>query len=115
MIESQQNPAKTMKPTGIVRDPSYLLHDMGSYHPESPERLAVIYQMIDEMNPNLNLLEIPARDATVDEIDGSSRPEICGPHCRDRRSRTRLFWIRTHLHARIRGTQPSVRQGAYST
>jgi acetoin utilization deacetylase AcuC-like enzyme len=57
-----------MKPTGIVRDPCYLLHDMGSYHPESPERLAVIYQMIDQMNPGFNLSEIPTRAATAEEI-----------------------------------------------
>jgi acetoin utilization deacetylase AcuC-like enzyme len=65
---SQQNPAKKMKPTGIVKDPCYLLHDMGSHHPESPERLAVIYQMIEEINRTLHLVEIPSRDATYDEI-----------------------------------------------
>jgi acetoin utilization deacetylase AcuC-like enzyme len=57
-----------MKPTGIVKDQTYLCHEMGSYHPESPDRLAVIYQMIEDANPPMELVEIPARDATVDEI-----------------------------------------------
>lgn len=57
-----------MKPTGIVRDPVYLLHEMGGYHPESPERLRVIYEMIDESALKLNLNEIPVRQATVDEL-----------------------------------------------
>ena len=37
---------RNMKPTGIVRDPIYLQHEMGHYHPESPRRLEVIYSMI---------------------------------------------------------------------
>lgn len=57
-----------MNPTGIVRDESYLKHDMGLYHPESPERLAVIYKMIDQLYHELNLLDIPARDASREEI-----------------------------------------------
>jgi len=57
-----------MKPTGIVRDSVYLKHDMGSYHPESPERLEVIYGMIDELSSDLNLQEIPARTASMEEI-----------------------------------------------
>ncbi|MDQ7782240.1 MAG: histone deacetylase [Desulfomonilaceae bacterium] len=57
-----------MKPTGIVRDPVYLQHDMGSFHPESPERLRVIYEMIDQSPLKLNLTEIPVRQATIDEL-----------------------------------------------
>lgn len=32
-----------MKKTGFIYDERYLLHDTGGYHPESPERLRVIY------------------------------------------------------------------------
>ena len=35
------------KPTGIVRDDRYLLHHMGAGHPESPDRLAAVYAMLD--------------------------------------------------------------------
>ena len=34
--------------TGIVRDDRYLLHDTGAGHPESAERLAAVYHMLDE-------------------------------------------------------------------
>jgi hypothetical protein len=35
---------------------------MGTYHPESPERLEVIYQMIDELSA-LNLVKFPSTAA----------------------------------------------------
>ncbi len=57
-----------MKPTGIVRDAVYMMHEMGEYHPECPERLDIIYKMIDELESDLNLIEIPNRNASVDEI-----------------------------------------------
>lgn len=57
-----------MKPTGIVRDPSYLQHDMGAFHPESPQRLQVIYDMIEELGSEANLFEVSARPASRDEI-----------------------------------------------
>jgi acetoin utilization deacetylase AcuC-like enzyme len=57
-----------MKPTGIVRDPVYLLHDMGSFHPENSQRLEVIYRMIDDLGSKLNVVEIDARPATHEEI-----------------------------------------------
>lgn len=37
-----------MKKTGFVYDEKYLLHDTGGYHPESPERLTVIYKRLEE-------------------------------------------------------------------
>ncbi len=37
-----------MKKTGFVHDDRYLLHDTGGYHPESPERLRVIYKRLVE-------------------------------------------------------------------
>jgi len=60
-----------MKPCGIVKDETYLKHDMGMYHPESPERLQVIYDMIEEFGSTLNLTTIPVRQASVDEISAN--------------------------------------------
>ena len=63
-----------MKPTGIVRDPAYLKHVMGDNHPESPERLSLIYEMLEELGPHLNFREIPARNATQEEISAVHDP-----------------------------------------
>lgn len=63
-----------MKPTGIVRDDCYLMHDMGSYHPECPQRLEVLYSMLDELGPFLNLADIPIRHALTDEIVANHDP-----------------------------------------
>ncbi len=35
------------KKTGVVKDTRYLQHSAGFSHPESPERLAAIYEMLD--------------------------------------------------------------------
>ena len=37
-----------MKKTGFLFDERYLLHDTGSYHPETPARLQAVYQGIKE-------------------------------------------------------------------
>ena len=63
-----------MRPSGIVRDGIFLKHDMGIYHPESPERLHVIYDMIDEIGPTLRLVQIPSRQASQEEIAGNHDP-----------------------------------------
>jgi acetoin utilization deacetylase AcuC-like enzyme len=63
-----------MKPTGIVRDPAYLKHVAGDHHPESPERLSRIYEMLEELGPSLNIREIPARNATQAEISAVHDP-----------------------------------------
>lgn len=57
-----------MKPTGIVRNGVFLKHEMGAHHPESPRRLEVIYQALEELAPLLNLLEIEPRPATHEEL-----------------------------------------------
>lgn len=57
-----------MKPTGIVKDPIYLHHEMGSFHPENPQRLEIIYQMIEASGSKLNLTDIPVRQATKEEL-----------------------------------------------
>jgi acetoin utilization deacetylase AcuC-like enzyme len=63
-----------MRPTGIIRDDIFLKHDMGIYHPESPDRLHVIYDMVDEISPTLNLVRIPTRQASLEEIAGNHDP-----------------------------------------
>jgi len=56
-----------MKKTGIVRDNRYMEHVMGYGHPECPERLAAIYDMLDKEMGGL-LLGIPAREANREEL-----------------------------------------------
>jgi len=57
-----------MAETGIVRDDFYKKHAMGSYHPECPERLEVIYTMLDERNMRDRFTLIPSREASQEEI-----------------------------------------------
>ncbi|MEW6111002.1 MAG: histone deacetylase [Thermodesulfobacteriota bacterium] len=57
-----------MQPTGIVRDPVYLLHDMGAHHPESPRRLEVVYSLLDKEVTSLNLKQVPVRAAEREEL-----------------------------------------------
>lgn len=57
-----------MAEVGIVKDERYLLHDMG-YHPESPDRLRVIYQTLSEKAMEGRFFDIPARSATKEEIE----------------------------------------------
>ena len=57
-----------MAQVGIVRDERYLLHDMGP-HPESPDRLRVIYQTLGEKEMEGLFVEIPPRAAAREEIE----------------------------------------------
>ncbi|MGB9629391.1 MAG: histone deacetylase, partial [Thermodesulfobacteriota bacterium] len=58
-----------MKRTGIVKDERYLEHVMDPGHPENPERLRVIYKMLQE--PDIkNLFEmVKPREATREELE----------------------------------------------
>jgi len=62
-----------MTKVGIVKDERYLLHDMG-YHPESPDRLRVIYKMLGEKELEGLFLEIPPRGAKREEIETIHEP-----------------------------------------
>ena len=62
-----------MAKVGIVKDERYLLHDMGP-HPESPERLRVIYHTIQEKEMEGLCAEIPSRAATREEIETIHAP-----------------------------------------
>ena len=53
--------------TGIVKDRRYLDHHMGHFHVETPQRLEVIYSMIDDKIP-FSLENIEPRPATEKEL-----------------------------------------------
>jgi acetoin utilization deacetylase AcuC-like enzyme len=53
---------------GIVRHPIYREHDMGIYHPESPERLQAIEREINKETFKNPLIEIPPRPALTKEL-----------------------------------------------
>jgi acetoin utilization deacetylase AcuC-like enzyme len=53
--------------TGFVKDRRYMDHHMGHFHVETPQRLEVIYRMIDE-KISFSLEKIEPRPATEDEI-----------------------------------------------
>lgn len=52
----------------IVRDPVFLKHSNGPGHPEGPERLQAIDEMLEEFSFKNQVEDIPARDATFDEL-----------------------------------------------
>jgi len=54
--------------TGIVQDTRYMEHGAGVDHPESPERLAAIYDMLALPEMAAKFIRIPARPATIDEL-----------------------------------------------
>ena len=53
--------------TGIIKDRRYMDHHMGQFHVETPQRLEVIYRMIDE-KITFSLDKIKPRLATEDEL-----------------------------------------------
>lgn len=58
-----------MNRTGIVKDSRYLDHVMDPGHPESPERLRVIYKMLEEPEMKGFLEEVKSRPATREELE----------------------------------------------
>jgi acetoin utilization deacetylase AcuC-like enzyme len=54
--------------TGIVRDWRYAEHNMGDAHPESPQRIRAIYEMLEEEKRLASLILIPPRAAAKKEI-----------------------------------------------
>jgi len=57
-----------MKTLGIVRDPLFLKHENGGGHPESASRLRAIDEMLESFPLKDHLKELPARDATHEEL-----------------------------------------------
>lgn len=60
--------APITRKVGIVKDNRYLCHSAGSYHPESPERLAAIYTMLDDPAMSGKFTIIEPRKATHAEL-----------------------------------------------
>ena len=56
-----------MRKTGIVRENRFMEHVMGAGHPECPERLEAIYQMLDQDMKDV-LINIPVREALESEL-----------------------------------------------
>ncbi len=54
--------------TAVVRDPRYLEHDQGPGHPESPERLEVIYEYLDSEEVRGIFRTVVPRLASRDEL-----------------------------------------------
>jgi len=59
---------KKVLSTGIVKDTRYMDHWMGDYHPECPQRLEVIYAMLEEPDMKGLFIDIPARKAKKEEL-----------------------------------------------
>mgnify|MGYP001311884214 CR=1 FL=1 len=60
--------AHMSRKTGIVKDGRYLQHTAGSAHPESPERLSAVYEMLDNPDISWKYTDIVPREASHDEI-----------------------------------------------
>jgi acetoin utilization deacetylase AcuC-like enzyme len=59
-----------MNRTGIVQDPIYMEHVMDPGHPERPERLKVIYEMLEEEEEkDLQLIKVKPRLAIREELE----------------------------------------------
>jgi acetoin utilization deacetylase AcuC-like enzyme len=80
----------SMNGTGVVRDERYLQHVMDSGHPESPERLRVIYRMLEEKEMKDSLQEVMPREARREELEAVHSPDYIDliastagkPYCR---------------------------------
>ena len=71
-----------MNRTGIVQDAIFMEHVMDPGHPESPERLKVIYEMLeDEEKKGLRLFKVPPRPATREELETTHSPALYRPDC----------------------------------
>lgn len=57
-----------MSKTGIVWEPIYTEHVMTDYHPESPERLIGVKEVLDKTEAGKSAVRIPARSATKEEV-----------------------------------------------
>ncbi len=64
-----------MNRTGIVQDAIFMEHVMDPSHPESPKRLKVIYEMLeDEEKKSLQLIKVTPRPATQEELETTHSP-----------------------------------------
>jgi acetoin utilization deacetylase AcuC-like enzyme len=64
------------KNTGIVKDRRYLRHGSEFTHPETPQRLVSIYEMLDNPDMAWKFTQIDARHATREELERVHRPSF---------------------------------------
>jgi acetoin utilization deacetylase AcuC-like enzyme len=64
------------KKTGVVKDLRYIRHGTGVTHPETPERLIAIYEMLDNPDMAWKFSGIDARHATREELERVHRPSF---------------------------------------
>ncbi len=57
-----------MTRTGIIRDDRFMQHVANGYHPESPERLRIIYKMLQDEDMQDKFLTFSPRPATTEEL-----------------------------------------------
>lgn len=57
-----------MNKTGIMKDKRFMSHHMGVNHPESPQRLEVIYAMLEAPDMQGHFQEVPVRRAEREEL-----------------------------------------------
>jgi acetoin utilization deacetylase AcuC-like enzyme len=62
------------KNTGIVKDRRYLRHGTDFTHPETPQRLISIYEMLENPDMAWKFVGIDAREATREELERVHRP-----------------------------------------
>jgi acetoin utilization deacetylase AcuC-like enzyme len=62
------------KKTGIVKDRAYLRHGTDSGHPETPQRLVSIYEMLENPDTVGKFTGIDARRATREELERVHKP-----------------------------------------
>jgi acetoin utilization deacetylase AcuC-like enzyme len=67
--------SREMRKTGIVKDNRYMNHQAGPFHPESPQRLEVIYAMLEESDMAGRFQEVPVRQAEREELLWIHSPE----------------------------------------
>jgi acetoin utilization deacetylase AcuC-like enzyme len=60
--------------TGIVRNPIFMEHRPGYYHPESPQRLQVLYEMLEDSDVKGTFLDIPQRAAEHEDLTRVHEP-----------------------------------------
>jgi len=61
-------PERIMEKTGIVRDIRFMDHHTGWGHPESPRRLEVIYDMLEDADMEGRFEDVPVREAAAEEL-----------------------------------------------
>lgn len=74
-----------MCPTGVVIDPRYLQHDTGHGHPERPQRIAALLDVVDSVSDRVRRIE--PRLADGEELalvhDGAYVDEVAATRLRD--------------------------------